>query len=251
MQEKLLMEIVEELIERSEELYLGKQKSKVVKMFPEPIQKLVDFGYGKLQVFLKHFQYPVLMITKGLNFAIKEMIIWCVVYGAVVWGVSIFAGNIQASFPEETRLMFSNILVNLIFFIPIWIASFLPPSILSSLTANTSIVQILLKEIDEPISDAVLSVFSIYRKRVETRISKLKYMIALAWAFLVYIFGKIDSIGTINPSVQRELLSLSGFSLFVIICLVFLQAYEKSCVAIMNNAQIALIESSKEESSTN
>lgn len=236
MQDRLLMEIVEELVKYSEEIYLDRQSPKVVNKFYALIHKLVN-------CFLKHFQYPFLMIRKGMNFAIKEIVIWMVLYLIVFYGVSELTDSTLAS--EEVRQMRSIILTNVIIFIPIWVASFLPPSTLLSLTTDKNTVETLLRKIDGPISETVLTVFAIYRNRIEKRISKLKHLIALAWALYVYMFEKIDSTEAFNLSVQKEIFSLSFFGVFIIISIFLLLAYEKSSISIMNNVQIALIENSR------
>ncbi len=244
--EKLLADIVEDLIEKSENFYLEKEKNFIKEgLYPQPLQFLLTWLHNIINLFYKYFQYPFLMVSKGFDFAIREIAIWCVSYFILVLFTVKLADIVHFSgtFPPG----FSTFLISTLIFLPMCIALFSPPSIFTKITTNKNIVHSLLNEIEDfAIASNLSEVFVLYKSRVEKRILKIKQIFTLFWVLCLYWLNKFFSVGGLTAELQREVFSLTIFLIFIGFCIFLLHAYEKSCLSIMNNIQIALIEANRQ-----
>ncbi len=255
----LLVDIVEDLIEKSESFYLSTKRDVIQEgLYPKLVQFLLAYWYRVKYFLYRCFQYPFLMVLKGADFAMRELIVWCVTYLVLGFLIVNFLDTPQLTnhLIPISPIFFSNILI----FIPLCVALFLPPSIFTKITTDRNIINNLLNEIDDfAIASELSEVFTLYKCRVEKRVLKIKQLVGLMWFFFLYninelysgnnvikLLKEIFSSSNVSSEQVKEVFFLIVFLLFVGLCIFFVHAYEKSCLSIMNNVQVALIEANRQ-----
>ena len=217
-----------ELIGISERMYLGTKEATI------PGQDWVR----------KHIKYPVLLVSKGFDFAKKEIIIYSVLYILGLFVTIKLLEAVPIETPIEIRFVFSSFFLNIVIFGPLFIVLFLPPSTYCASRVDGVIVKHLLQHLSEVDTKWYINILEIYEKQATRRISFIKKLYAFSWAIFVYLVNSINtsSIVETNMLVAGGLISIAFYMLILFLGFICIQAYSKSTDIIFNNVKVTLME---------
>jgi hypothetical protein len=140
-----------ELIELSERIYLG---------YPEATVP----GQNWMR---KHFKYPIKLVSKGTDFATKEILILGILYCLGFYGIS----ELLKMVPLEINPIILDYILSIIFFGSLFLVLFFPPSIYCKSKISSEIINKLTDLLSKDDTVGYIDILDIYENQTKNRIA--------------------------------------------------------------------------------